>query len=156
MNQFWILPLGVQDEMLRDGRQRYPMEACGLLFGTFDGRMGGRIERYLPVANHSKAPHHAFELDPSVWVRSCFDPRLIGLYHTHPSSLPLPSREDLLQLPNFAARIHLYMIGGRLAQEYNKPPGEPDGFRIHAYGIDSHDGDYALFPVKLEVGHEGK
>ncbi|WP_178021823.1 M67 family metallopeptidase [uncultured Paenibacillus sp.] len=149
MDQFWILPPDVRKEMLRDGQQRHPMEACGLLFGTFDGRTG-RIERYLAVANRSNAPLHAFELDPAVWVRSCFDPRLIGLYHTHPSTPPLPSPEDLLQLPNFAAQIRLYLIGGRPAQATNKPPGEPDGFRIHAYGIDSCNGEYALLPVKLE------
>lgn len=149
MDQFWILPPNVREEMLQDGQQRHPLEACGLLFGTFDGRIG-RIERYLSVANHSKAPLHAFELDPAAWVKSCFDPQLIGLYHTHPNSPPLPSPVDLCQLPSFAAQIRLYLIGGRTAPANEKPPGIPDGFKIQAYRINQHEGSYALLPVALK------
>ncbi|MGP0587757.1 Mov34/MPN/PAD-1 family protein [Paenibacillus timonensis] len=154
MNQFWMLPPKIRDEMLRDRLQRHPEEACGLLFGTFDGRQG-TIQRYLSVANHSKTPLHAFELDPAVWVRSCFDPQLIGIYHTHPSSPPLPSPEDLRQLPIFAAQIRLYLIGGRSSSAQDKPSGGPDGFRIQAYAINSHDGDYTLLPVHLQNGQNG-
>lgn len=149
MNQFWILPQKIRDELLSDGLQRHPEEACGLLFGTFDDQLGF-IHRYLPVVNHSRAPLHAFELDPAVWVRSCFDSQLIGIYHTHPNSPPLPSPEDLRQLPYFAAQIHLYLIGGRSSSPQDKPPSGPDGFRIQAYGINSHDGDYTLAPVQLQ------
>ncbi|MNW44830.1 hypothetical protein D3C74_220770 [compost metagenome] len=155
MNQFWMLPAKIRDEMLRDGLQRHPEEACGLLFGTFDGRQG-TIQRYLSIANHSKTPLHAFELDPAVWVRSCFDPQLIGLYHTHPSSPPLPSPEDLRQLPIFAAQIHLYLIGGRVSFANDKPPSGPDGFRIQAYGIDSNGTGYTLLPVQLQENQYGE
>lgn len=157
MNQSWILPPDIRDEMLQDGQQRYPEEACGLLLGTFDGRIG-RIERYFPVANHSQTPLHAFELDPVSWVRSCFDRQLIGVYHTHPNSPPRPSPEDLRQLPNFADRLRLYLIGGRMHSfndkpnanpSNDKPPGEPDGFTLQAYGISAHTGGYSLLPVKL-------
>ncbi|EOS56188.1 M67 family metallopeptidase [Paenibacillus barengoltzii] len=148
MNQSWILPPHIRDEMLQDGQDRYPEEACGLLFGSLNGRIG-TIERYLPVANHSQIPLHAFELDPAIWVRSCFDPRLIGVYHTHPTSPPQPSSEDLRQLPNFADRLQLYLIGGRMNPSNDKPPGEPDGFMLHAYGISAYSGGYRLLPIKL-------
>ncbi|MCK8488793.1 M67 family metallopeptidase [Paenibacillus sp. MBLB2552] len=154
MNQFWILPPKVRDELLSDGLQRHPEEACGLLFGTFDGQIGF-IQRYLPVVNHSMAPLHSFELDPAVWVRSNFDTQLIGIYHTHPNSPPLPSPEDLCQLPNFAAQIRLYLIGGRSPSAQDKPSSGPDGFRIQAYAIDSNDGDYTLLTVHLQDSKEG-
>lgn len=155
MDQVWILPPAIRDELLRDGFQRHPHEACGLLFGTFDGRTG-IIERYLSVTNLSEAPLHAFELDPAVWVRSCFDRQLIGLYHTHPGSPPLPSPEDLRQLPNFAAQIRLYLIGGRPSPTNDKPPGRPGGFSIQAYGIQSDGGNYSLLPVKLREEQDGE
>lgn len=154
MDPLWIVPLDIQDEILLDGQRRYPEEACGLLFGTFDGRRG-TIERYLSVSNHAEAPQHAFELDPAVWVRSCFDPQLLGVYHTHPGTPPLPSPEDLRQLPNFAARVKLYLIGGRPAPT-KKPPGKPDGLILQAYGIDAQDGGYVLRPIKIRESSDGR
>lgn len=149
MEQFWIVPPHIRDEMLQDGQERYPEEACGLLFGTLDSRIG-RIERYLSVPNRSQTPLHAFELDPAAWVRSCFDPQLIGVYHTHPNSPPQPSPEDLRQLPHFADRLRLYLIGGRMNPSNDKPPGEPDGFMLQAYGISADTSGYRLLPVQLQ------
>lgn len=148
MDHQWILPAEVRDQLKEDGQRRWPEEACGLLFGT---RQPGRtvIEHYLPVRNQANEPLHAFDLDPAVWVKSCFDPQLVGLYHTHPTSLPQPSPEDLRQLPNFAAAIRLYLIGSPAAA-MNKPSGRPDGLALNGYAVERRsDGSAALRAVCL-------
>lgn len=39
------------------------------------------------------------------------DVTIVGIFHTHPCSLPIPSQEDLQALPNFAGMMHTYLIG---------------------------------------------
>ncbi|WP_285889960.1 M67 family metallopeptidase [Paenibacillus macerans] len=139
----WILPADIRRQMLEHGRDCYPEEGCGLLFGTNADSAVKVITSYLPVANTSPAPLHRFELAPAEWVRSCFDPALVGIFHTHPTSKPVPSPEDLKQLQHFAAQIRLYFIGSPAGDE--KPPGKPDGWSLNAYSIVREaDGRFAL------------
>ncbi|MGG6313460.1 M67 family metallopeptidase [Paenibacillus macerans] len=149
MNQKWILPSVVRTALTEDGQRRYPEEACGLLFGTIRDNEAV-IERYLPVPNRANDPLKTFELDPEIWIKSCFDAKLIGVYHTHPAAPPLPSPKDLRELPNFAAQIKLYAIGSPAIPK-NKPPGEPDGYHIKAYVIEPKAGSYSLRPVPWHV-----
>ncbi|MED4957336.1 M67 family metallopeptidase [Paenibacillus sp. FSL R5-0527] len=143
MENKWIIPDGIRRQMLEHGRNCFPEEGCGLLFGTNAESPFTVITGYLPVANTSPAPLHRFELAPDEWVRSCFDPSLVGIFHTHPTSRPVPSPEDLKQLQHFAAQVQLYLIGSPAGND--KPPGEPDGWSLNAYSIVREaDGRYAL------------
>lgn len=125
-----------------DSLRRSPEEACGLLFGTVEEKKI-TIVRYLPVTNISKDPRRAFELEPAAWVSSSFNPKLIGIYHSHPTAPPEPSSEDLRQLPLFAGKIVIYLIGSLM--QGKKPPGEQGDFLIHAYAVEaSKNSNYML------------
>ncbi|MNJ62794.1 hypothetical protein D3C77_586490 [compost metagenome] len=95
---------------MEDSLTRHPEEACGVLLGdiTADSAV---IDNYLPIRNISSQPRQNFLLDPRQWVTCCYNPRLIGLYHSHPSAPPVPSDTDLQQLPLFADLLKLYVIG---------------------------------------------
>ncbi|WP_019638829.1 M67 family metallopeptidase [Paenibacillus fonticola] len=106
----WVIVPHVYEQMKEDASSRYPQEACGVLFGnmTADPPV---IDSYLPIRNVSPRPHQNFVLDPEQWVKCCFNSRLIGLFHSHPSALPVPSETDLQQLPLFSSLLRLYLIG---------------------------------------------
>ncbi|MFD1176749.1 M67 family metallopeptidase [Paenibacillus puldeungensis] len=125
-----------------DSLRRSPEEACGLLFGMVE-KNKIILERYLPVMNTAADPRRAFELTPKAWVSSCFNPKLIGIYHSHPTAPPEPSSEDLHQLPLFAKEIAIYLIGS--LTQAKKPPGEQGDFLINAYAVTlSANSDYML------------
>lgn len=117
-----------------DSLRRNPEEACGLLFGMVEEKKI-ILENYLPVTNISRDPRRAFELAPAAWVSSCFNPKLIGIYHSHPTAPPEPSSEDLRQLPLFAKEIVIYLIGS--LTQAKKPPGEQGDFLINAYAVEA-------------------
>ena len=72
-----------------------PLEACGLLAGT-----GDHIAAAYPIRNEAQAAEKRYELDPNEQLqalKSIDAARLewIGVYHSHPSSAPIPSTADL-------------------------------------------------------------
>ncbi|UNK17065.1 M67 family metallopeptidase [Paenibacillus sp. N3/727] len=105
-----------------------PEEACGVLLGTpSDKRL--LIDDYIPVRNTAADPQHHFSLDPALWTSLLFsEQRICGLFHSHPTSLPLPSQEDFSQLHSFGSLLKVYLIGSpQLSQ--------PDNFLLNAYRI---------------------
>lgn len=86
-------------------------EVCGLLLGR-KAAGGMRIEYYRKLRNVAPDPLHHFLLDPIEWVQCCYkEADLIGIFHSHPLSAPVPSSTDLTQLPQFGALTPIYMIG---------------------------------------------
>jgi proteasome lid subunit RPN8/RPN11 len=73
----------------------YPRECCGLLIGTPD-----RIVEAVPVANAAADPLRRYEIHPADYaaqIRRCRERRgvaVIGAYHSHPRSAPVPSPTD--------------------------------------------------------------
>ena len=103
------LPVRVLEEIEAHARAAWPTECCGLLLGTADKivtSFRARNERNSPTRyriapeDHFGAIRHARAVDLEV----------IGAYHSHPSSPPIPSSIDLAEsIPgNF-----LYVIVGR-------------------------------------------
>ncbi|GAF06497.1 hypothetical protein JCM16418_454 [Paenibacillus pini JCM 16418] len=108
-----------------------PMEICGVLRGT---SQAGRIHiiEFIPILNTSSEPFHHFTLQPEEWIRQCLNPQgLIGIVHSHPRTPPIPSSEDLNQLPMFGQLIQTYFIASPA----------PDGVSIHmnAYRVDTSE-----------------
>lgn len=120
----------VYDSLIRDSLKRYPLEACGALFGEITPNQAV-VHRYLPIDNKAQNPEHAFTLSPDQWIRCCYTPGLIGIYHSHPGSLPMPSQSDIRELQHYGSLISLYLIGG----QHEEPPGTPDGFYLNAYAV---------------------
>lgn len=88
-----------------------PHEACGLLLGT--AAAGGiLISSYVPLSNVAPDPLHTFVPDPGEWVKAMYsDPAPIGLFHSHPASLPWPSQSDMQGLQALGPEFKVYLIG---------------------------------------------
>ncbi|MGH7169893.1 MAG: M67 family metallopeptidase, partial [Gemmataceae bacterium] len=89
----------VYEGMLWHARAERPLECCGLLAGVIgeDG-IGAVLLRY-PLLNAAASPVE-FESEPRSHFSADRDIRRQGLevlaiYHSHPTSEPVPSRKDL-------------------------------------------------------------
>ncbi len=76
-------------------RRAAPQEACGLIAGV-----GGRAARIIPIPNAAADPLRRYDMEPAALVRAMFDIQrerlqLIGIYHSHPHSDPVPSSVDI-------------------------------------------------------------
>lgn len=86
-------------------------EVCGVLLGR-KAAGGMRIESYRKLRNVAPNPLHHFLFDPIEWVQCCYqETDMIGIFHSHPSSAPIPSSTDLIQLQQFGALTPIYLIG---------------------------------------------
>lgn len=105
-----------------------PEEACGVLLGrTSNGNY--IIEEYIPVRNTAPDPRHHFSLDPVTWTSLVLkEPRICGLFHSHPASLPVPSWEDISQLQYFGSLLQIYFIGSPNLYD-------PNDMNLEAYRI---------------------
>ncbi len=106
---------------------RSPREVCGLLAGK-----GVLISLALPVANVAAKPEQEFALAPDEQLRGLkqIDAHgldWLGVYHSHPSTPPIPSRSDIagatdytllqliVSLANPKPRLKLWRIDGSVA-----------------------------------------
>ncbi|MEC0239098.1 M67 family metallopeptidase [Paenibacillus dokdonensis] len=122
-----------------------PYEACGVLRGKATAG-GMRIDTFVPMRNVAPDPLHRFVLHPEDWIRECLrGDDLIGLFHSHPHSLPVPSEEDLQQLPLFADLLRVYMIGS--------PDEANEKVQLNGYSIlKGMDGLHTLQPAIVKHG----
>jgi proteasome lid subunit RPN8/RPN11 len=98
-----LLPRQFLDEMVLHARQAAPNECCGLLAGKIEiqapGEHMARVEQRFPLVNAAASPT-AYDGDVSSLLRAhkamrALGIELVGIYHSHPTSLPVPSRTDL-------------------------------------------------------------
>jgi proteasome lid subunit RPN8/RPN11 len=90
-----------------------PHECCGLLLGTSE-----EIAEAVTASNVAAEPLRAYEISPVehlAQIRRCreltrsgTDMSVVGAYHSHPRSTPVPSPTDLAQ----AFEEFLYVIAG--------------------------------------------
>ncbi|KAA8784446.1 proteasome lid subunit RPN8/RPN11 [Paenibacillus sp. 4624] len=155
------LPRSVEREMSRHMHLSLPQEACGVVLG--ESAAGGiRISRFQPIRNVAPDPLHHFSLDQSEWIQCLFsDVTIVGVFHTHPCSLPIPSQEDLQALPNFAGLIHTYLIGAP-DLSVSAPEDFESPMLLNAYQIISNEEQepsgasfplhpYSLIPLTLRM-----
>ncbi len=125
-------------------RRDSPQECCGLLIGT-----DAEVLEAVPTANIAAEPRRRYEVDPRehlAQIRRCRELKateglplsVVGVYHSHPRSEPVPSPTDLDQ----AFEEFLYVIAG--------PVESPGGLRIAGYRMLS--GGFQL--VELTEGTE--
>jgi proteasome lid subunit RPN8/RPN11 len=78
-----------------------PYEACGLLLGSFDEvAQAIHVEQFLPVPNIAQDAATHFMMDPAAIIPIVTKPSpmaesIVGVLHSHPTSAPIPSAEDL-------------------------------------------------------------
>lgn len=80
--------------MVEHARAEAPNECCGVLTGR-----QGRVERVVPVANADRSPY-TFRMDPRELLRvyqqaDAEGLEVLGYYHSHPATPPVPSRTDV-------------------------------------------------------------
>ncbi|MPY87236.1 MAG: hypothetical protein GEU99_04880 [Luteitalea sp.] len=103
----------VIEQITQHARTEWPNECCGLLIGTDD-----RIDEAVPARNLRLSPSR-FLVDPRdhlVAVRRARASRrtVVGAYHSHPDTPPVPSPRDLREstYPEF-----VYLICGPVRQQ---------------------------------------
>ncbi|RIW39036.1 M67 family peptidase [Bacillus salacetis] len=82
------------DEMIRHCLQASPLEACGLLSGK-----GSSCEKVWRMINVEKSElsfaMDLGEMDRTFAAMKLADHKFTGIYHSHPTALPIPSDEDI-------------------------------------------------------------
>ena len=76
-------------------QNQYPLEACGLLAGTANGR----VTHHYPIDNILQS-QTAYEMDPRQQIEAMLtieanNQQLLAIYHSHPHSPPYPSPTDV-------------------------------------------------------------
>lgn len=94
------IPRRVYDEMIAHAQTEQPNECCGLLSGVLDPENPiVRIVRNHPLINALASPVR-YEAEPGSLLAAFKEIRregweMIGVYHSHPTTPPVPSRTDL-------------------------------------------------------------
>lgn len=75
------------------------LECCGYLLGSIQGQ-DNILHTIVPMQNIHPAPHTHFTFSPHDQIKVAqiikkMPLQIIGIYHSHPSSPPLPSSQDL-------------------------------------------------------------
>lgn len=92
------IPQVIYDAMLTHAVAELPAECCGLLAGTtVDGI--GQVTQHFPLINALRSPTE-YESEPRGMFAAHKAMRAMGIqelavYHSHPTSEPIPSRRDL-------------------------------------------------------------
>ena len=97
-----LLPRILLEEMVCHACADCPVECCGLLAGIVEDGEGGKIGRAMaryPLVNAAASPIE-FESEPRSMFAAVRDLTRRGLdilavYHSHPTSEPVPSKTDL-------------------------------------------------------------
>ena len=92
------IPQVLFNEMIEQARAELPNECCGLLAGRITGGVGVVTHRY-PLVNAAADPR-LFESEPRSMLAATKDMNrhetdVLAVYHSHPTSEPVPSRTDL-------------------------------------------------------------
>ncbi|WP_179107304.1 Mov34/MPN/PAD-1 family protein [Sediminibacillus massiliensis] len=89
----------VYQEMLEHGRDNLPYEACGLLSGN-----GSRINHFWPLVNEIQSASRFFikkeTVEKNIKKIDHLEEQVLAIYHTHPTTAPVPSSYDLLHHPD--------------------------------------------------------
>jgi len=90
------LPQAIHEQMVAHALRDRPNECCGLLAGT-----DGTIVQAFPLVNALASPT-AYSAEPRSLLQAVKAARtagldVLGFYHSHPTSAPIPSRTDLEQ-----------------------------------------------------------
>lgn len=93
----FALPLALRAELFTHARQQAPLECCGLL-GGHRNKNTWRARRVYQLVNeaHSTTEFLALEglIAPFKQMRAEGE-ELVGIYHSHPTTPPMPSATDL-------------------------------------------------------------
>ena len=136
MNERIHLPRPLINQLLHHAQRSPAAEVCGLV-----GAKAGVAVRCYPVANVAADPRRLFAMDPAQQIAALRALRnrgeeLFAIYHSHPSTPPLPSTTDLAQAAYPEALYLIISLQTRGVLEMR-------GFRLK---------DGTVAEVELEIG----
>ncbi|MDR0409858.1 MAG: M67 family metallopeptidase [Spirochaetaceae bacterium] len=93
-----ILPRDILEKIITHSRGALPNEACGLIAGHADGGVK-KCEAVYLLKNADESPEH-FSISSEEQFSAVADMRkhgfmLLGNFHSHPTTPPRPSEEDI-------------------------------------------------------------
>lgn len=91
-----IIPHHLWEKILSHAKGEAPKECCGYLLGRMEGE-SNVVEEVFAMQNTHPQPkeHFSFSSKEQLKVlREYSHLQIIGIYHSHPSSDPIPSQED--------------------------------------------------------------
>ena len=100
-----VVPAAVRDALAEHAKAESPNEACGLVVAR-----DGVAERYVPGVNEEPSPYF-FKLgmiDPDIWFLEDEGYEL-GVFHSHISSPPRPSRTDVENIGLWEGRPYVIL-----------------------------------------------
>jgi proteasome lid subunit RPN8/RPN11 len=134
-----VIPRPLLDAVLAHARAALPNECCGLLAGVVENGVG-RVTGHYPVRNDLASPtEYATNprdlLDASKAMREAgTDP--LAVYHSHPTSDPVPSRKDRER--NYWGETAVHVIIGLAGDEPDVRAWwiTEDGYRSAAFHVE--------------------
>lgn len=112
MRRLW-LPEGLARQIIQHAQTEQPREVCGIIGGS-----GEQARMVIPTANTANDPLREYRIDDQALAASMrmidkSSLSLIGFYHSHPDSDPIPSPTDIAQA-TYPQTIYLIVgLGGR-------------------------------------------
>lgn len=110
-------------EALAHAQSDIDREVCGL-FVIRKGR-----EEYVPCRNVAEHPANDFTIDPEDWVKADAIGEIVGVFHSHPRSRPLPTQPDLVSCERSGLP---WTIANPRTEEVHT--FEPSGYEAPLYG----------------------
>jgi len=107
------IPDLLYEEMLEHARSELPNECCGFLCGTIGTDRVAIVVARAQLVNEAASPTE-FRSEPRStiaalrWIDRAGQV-LLAVYHSHPSSAPIPSRKDLRD--NYDERVMSIIVG---------------------------------------------
>ncbi len=93
-----LLPRQFANEIVQQAQAELPNECCGLLAGQIAASLG-KVSRRYPLVNSAASPTEYLSEPKSMFaaVKAMRGEGLeiLAIYHSHPSSAPIPSLTDL-------------------------------------------------------------
>lgn len=94
-----LLPEEILAQIIQQAKTELPNECCGLLAGKIDAnRLQGQVLQAIPLINERDSPIE-YASEPKSMLKAYHLMRdknydLLAIYHSHPTSLPIPSWKD--------------------------------------------------------------
>lgn len=109
-----VLPRAVWNGMVAQAVAEMPNECVGVLGGTRDTDGTIRIVERYPLVNVAETPRVEYLSDAKGMFQAVREMDrqgldLLGVYHSHPTSPPVPSKKDLAR--NFSEDVVNFIIG---------------------------------------------
>jgi proteasome lid subunit RPN8/RPN11 len=93
-----LIPRPLLDAVVAHARAELPNECCGLLAGLVAEGVG-RVTQHYPLVNELASPTEFLSESKSMPAASRANREsgtdFLAIYHSHPTSAPVPSRKDL-------------------------------------------------------------